>query len=52
MLPSGNDAATALAEWGGNYILRNSHENKTQNYINSVNEEKHSLRDRIKAFIN
>jgi D-alanyl-D-alanine carboxypeptidase len=22
MLPSGNDAATALAEWGGKYLIK------------------------------
>lgn len=25
MLPSGNDAATALAEWGGKHIIKNHH---------------------------
>jgi len=25
MLPSGNDAATALAEWGGKHLLKHHH---------------------------
>jgi len=35
MLPSGNDAATALAEWGGNYLLQSQDGRRSQSKQNS-----------------
>ena len=57
MLPSGNDAATALAEWGGKHLFKNQHHHLGT--LNLASEEKSevdptegtSTKLRIKAFI-
>jgi D-alanyl-D-alanine carboxypeptidase len=62
MLPSGNDAATTLADWGGGFLLRSQSKQPKPSEHKRVPKSKHKpankqssiqecLKERIKAFI-
>lgn len=45
MLPSGNDAATALAKWGGSILLEYENSTKSQGGDSSRNEVKRFIQE-------